>query len=373
MIALLAAVALLIPATVACLYYVGFALLGRRRPLTPSDRPTRRIAVLIPAHDEELSLGLSLQSILNADYPTELREVVVVADNCTDGTARLARRFGVTALERTDALRRGKGYALAFGLETILATRPDAVLILDADCQVEPNIFRVLNAHLERGADAVQCAVLTRNADDASTSFVGAMGNVFDNLLAAGKDRAGRPVPLRGSGMCFRRDVVERFPWQDFGLTEDAEYSDRLTAGGVRVRFEARELVRSETPTRRGDLYQQRRRWRAALRGPGFGLRWVESKPLVLAQLLATGPVVALTAEPGMAAWYAVLVFLTVSLYLYAAAHVGLTWRRVGYLLAAPWIVARLVGVTLGGLDAAGDGVAAYPPGGGSRVAIKVA
>ncbi len=341
----------LVPATVACLYYVGFALLGRRRAVMPSVYPTRRIAVLIPAHDEELSLGLSLDSILKADYPAELRPVVVVADNCTDGTARVARSVGVTALERTDTARRGKGYALAFGLETLLADRPDAVLILDADCQIEPDTFRVLDAYLAAGAEAVQCGVLTRNADDASTSFVGAMGNVFDNLLSAGKDRIGWPVPLRGSGMAFRRDVLERFPWQDFGLTEDAEYSDRLAAGGVRVRFDPRPLVRSETPTRRGDLYQQRRRWRAALfGGPGFLLRWLESKPLVLAQLLATGCVVAAAGHVGLAAWYAVLVLLTGGLYGYAAVQVGLTWQRVGYLLAAPWIAARLVGVTLGGL-----------------------
>ncbi|QEL13924.1 glycosyltransferase family 2 protein [Limnoglobus roseus] len=350
MIALLVALIFLVPATAACLYYVGFALLGQRRSLAPSDRPNRRIAVLIPAHDEELSLGLSLESILKADYPAELRTVVVVADNCTDGTTRLAQQFGVTALERTDAVQRGKGYALALGLESILAERPDAVLILDADCQIEPETFRVLDAHLEGGAEAVQCAVLTRNADDASTSFVGAMGNVFDNLLSAGKDRVGRPVPLRGSGMCFRRDVLERFPWQDFGLTEDAEYSDRLAAGGVRVRFEGRPLVRSETPTRQGDLYQQRRRWRAALfGGPGFVLRCVESKPLVLAQLLATGLLVGVAANFTLAAWYGVLVLLTGGVYLYAAAQVGLTWRRIGYLLSAPWIVARLVGVTLGG------------------------
>lgn len=347
------ALTFLVPATAACLYYVGFALLGRRRGPVASPQPARRIAVLIPAHNEELSLAAPLESIARADYPAGLRAVTVVADNCADGTAAVARGHGATALERTDAVLRGKGYALAFGLETILADRPDAVLILDADCQVEPETFRVLDAHLAGGAEAVQLAVRTRNAGDAGASFVGAVGNVFDNLLSAGKDRVGLPVPLRGSGMCFRRDVLERFPWQDFGLTEDAEYADRLAAGGVRVRFDPRPLVKSETPTRPGDLYQQRRRWRAALFG-GRGLlaRWLESKPLVLAQLLATGGTVLAAGSVALAAWYGVLLLLTGGLYLYAAACVGLSWRRVGHLAAAPWIVARLAAVTLGGLVA---------------------
>lgn len=346
------AIVSLVPATVACLYYVGLTLLGRRRSIALGHRPRHRIAVLIPAHDEELSLEQSLISIRQAEYPRELRDIVVVADNCTDRTAAVARRCGAAVLERTDAVRRGKGYALAFGLETVLATRPDAVLILDADCQVEADTFRVLDAHLAAGADGVQCAVLTRNADDASTSFVGAIGNVFDNLLSAGKDRLGWAVPLRGSGMCFRREVLERFPWQDFGLTEDAEYSDRLRAGGVRVRFEPRPLIRSETPTRTGDLCQQRRRWRAALfGGRGFLVQWLESKPLVLAQLLATGALAAV-ADATLLAWFGVLLALTAGVYAYAAAQVGLTWRRLGFLVAAPWIVARLVGVTLGGLAA---------------------
>jgi cellulose synthase/poly-beta-1,6-N-acetylglucosamine synthase-like glycosyltransferase len=342
------ALSFLAPATAACLYYAVLTTIGKRRHRAPSHYPARRIVVLIPAHNEELSLAASLDSIHAANYPRELREVVVVADNCTDATAAVARQHGATVIERTDAVRRGKGYALKLGLEAILPTKPDAVVILDADCQVNATTFRVLDAHLAAGAEVVQCAVVTRNADDGPSGFVGAMGNVFDNLIAAGKDRLGRPVVLRGSGMCFRRDVLDRFPWDEFGLTEDADYSEKLRRNGVRVRFEAEPLIRSETPARAGDLYQQRRRWRAALfGGPGVLWQWVDSKPLVLAQLLATGGVVGLTGQ--FAVWFAVLALLTMCVYLRAAWLVGLTRRRLGYVLAAPWIVARLVAVTLGG------------------------
>lgn len=349
MASLIITLAFLVTATTACLYYVVLTVFGYRRALRPRSGADHRFAVLIPAHNEELSLPASLRSILHADYPRDRVEVYVVADNCTDRTADVAQACGVGVLERSHASERGKGYALRHGLDAILPTRPDAVLILDADCQVEATLFRVLDAHLSEGADTVQVAVATRNADDGPTGYIGAIGNAFDNRLSAGKDRLGWTVPLRGSGMAFRRDVLERFPWTEFGLTEDADYTERLRRGGVRVRFDSAPLVRSETPARRGDLYQQRRRWRAALfSGPGFPVQWLESKPFVLFQLVATGLIVALF-QPGFAVWYGVLVALTMLVYARIIATVGVTRRRLAFLPAAPGIVAKLALVTLGG------------------------
>lgn len=345
------ALAFLVPASAACLYYLVLTSIGRRHSKPVIAKHRHRFAVLIPAHDEELSLPASLKSLVGAEYPLGLLEVFVVADNCSDRTAAVAREGGATVLERTHATERGKGYALRFGLDEILKGQPDAVLILDADCQVDPRLFQYLNAHFERGAEAVQVAVVTRNADDGPTGFVGAVGNAFDNLLSAGKDRLGWPVTLRGSGMAFRRDVLDLFPWQEYGLTEDADYSERLRRGGVRVRFEAEPLVRSETPARRGDLYGQRRRWRAALfGGSGFLVNWMESKPLVLAQLMATGIFLAVAGVgTAFGAWYGILVLSTAAMYARVMFVVGLSRKRIGFLFAVPGIVARLALVTLGG------------------------
>ncbi len=349
--ALALALAFLVPATAAGLYYAVLTTIGRRRSKIDSAPSLHRFAVLVPAHDEELSLPDSLRSVLLTDYPRNLLEVFVVADNCSDCTAAVARKCGATVLERTHDTERGKGYALRFGLDEILKGRPDAVLILDADCQVGENLFRVLNDHLANGAEVVQVAVVTRNPDDGPTGFVGAVGNAFDNLVSAGKDRLGLPVPLRGSGMAFRRDVLDLFPWQEYGLTEDADYADRLRRGGVRVRFEPEPPVRSETPARRGDLYGQRRRWSAAVfGGSGFLFNWVESKPLVLAQLAATGIALALVAAgTPFWIWYAAIVLLTGLVYVRVALKVGLTRRRLGFLVSVPGIVAKLALVTLGG------------------------
>jgi 1,2-diacylglycerol 3-beta-glucosyltransferase len=344
------AIVLLVPATAACLYYALLVLAARRSRPIPSREPSHRFAVLIPAHDEELSLPATLRSLREADYPRDLLSVVVVADNCADGTAKVARAAGATALERTSATERGKGYALRHGLDAILAEGPDAVLILDADCQVDARLFRALDARLADGAEAVQVAVTTRNADDGPTGYVGAIGNAFDNALSAGKDRLGLAVPLRGSGMAFRRELLERFSWTEYGLVEDADYAARLRAGGARVRFEPEPLVRSESPARRADLVQQRRRWRAAVfGGSGFLFNWIESKPLVLLQLALAGVVAVLSGEFAIVAWFATLGAVTGLVYARIAYDVGMTRRRMMHLVSVPGIVLRLAFVTLGG------------------------
>ena len=135
MIEIAVVVALLVPATVTCLAYLVPTLTGLwpRQPLS-ANVPHHTFAILIPAHDEEGSLPATLQSLAVLDYPPEMIRVYVVADNCSDHTAAIAREAGAVCLVRRDTEARGKGHALAFGLDWVLKTSPDAVLLLDADC-----------------------------------------------------------------------------------------------------------------------------------------------------------------------------------------------------------------------------------------------
>lgn len=351
------AVAFLIPATAACFYHLLLTFAGRRRA-RPAPGPARhRITVLVPAHDEEAGVAATIQSVHSADYPPALLRVVVVADNCGDGTAAAARAAGATVVERNDPIRRGKGYALAFGLPRALADRPDAVLVLDADCEIEPGSLAALAAALAAGADVVQGSVSVRNPDAGAACFVAAVGAVLDNAAGVARGRLGRRVPLRGTGMAFRRAVLERVPWEAFGLAEDAEYAGRLAAAGVRVVCEPGVGVWSDAPTGTADLCGQRRRWRASLSAARGGLmaRWLASKPLVLAQLAATVAVaaVAAVADPatvGLLGWAGGLVLLTAAYFGRAVGDVGLTARRAAVLLAVPAVVGRLALVTAGGL-----------------------
>ncbi len=331
--------ACLVPATAAGLGYLVPTLAGlfRRRP-TPRA-PTHTFTILVPAHDEEHTLPAALQSLAVLDYPPELVRVCVVADNCTDDTAAVALATGAECLVRSDPAKRGKGYALAFGLERVLKTTPDAVLILDADCQLNPDSLRALDSLLAAGADAVQAAVRSRNADDGPAGFVAAVGTAFDDAIAAGRDRLGLSVPLRGTGMAFRCEVLERIPWTAFGLVEDAEYGTRLKAAGVRVRYCDGAEVTCDAPPSVADLCRQRRRWR------GAGL--LASKPLVLAHLALT---MVAGVACGFVVWPAALAVVFAMLYLRALLAVGVTRKRVRLLIGSPAVVLRLGWVTLAGL-----------------------
>ena len=331
--------ACLVPATVAGLGYLVPTLAGLFRRRAQPRAPTHAFAILVPAHDEEHTLPAALRSLAVLDYPPELVRVCAVADNCTDGTAAVARAAGAECVVRTDPAKRGKGYALAFGLEHMLEVACDVVLILDADCELNADALRALDAMFAAGADAVQAAVRSRNADDGPAGFVAAVGAAFDDATAAGRDRLGSSVPLRGTGMAFRREVLARVPWDAFGLVEDAEYGTRLKAAGVRVRYCGGAEVTCDAPPSVADLCRQRRRWR------GAGL--LASKPLVLAHLALT---VVASAACGFVLWPAALAAVFALLYLRAMLAVGVPRKRFGLLFRSPAVVFRLGWVTLAGL-----------------------
>lgn len=341
----------LLPATGACLYYFGLTTLGWRRPGNPQHCADASFAIVIPAHNEEHGLAMTLRSVFASNYPPEKLGVLVIADNCTDRTAAVARECGAICLERQSDTERGKGYALAVAIPRVLAGKPDAVMILDADCELAADTVQRFAAAMADGAEAVQAARVPRNPGDGSAALVSAVGSIIENAISAGRDRLGLTVALRGSGMAFTRNVLERFPWSSFGLTEDAEYAGVLTRAGVRVRFLADVEVRGEVPAEAAVLTQQRKRWRAALWGGGPGLfaRWLASKPLVLLQLAVTVAVVgglSPWAPLWCVGWAAVLVGLTGVVYVRALRRVGAGLRGVA---GAAGIVAKLAAVTVGG------------------------
>ena len=349
----------LLPASAAALYYFTLTLAGwtARRP-TAEVPPRLHVTVLVPAHEEERTVADTLRSVAASDYPARLLSVVVVADNCADGTAAVARGLGAVALERFDATRRGKGFALAFGLEHVLKSPTDVVLVVDADCALGTLAVRRLVAALEAGADVAQAAVVTRNPKVMPAGLIAGVGGQLENAVAAGLDRLGFPTGLRGTGMAFRRAVLEAHPWDAYGLTEDAEYAGRLRRAGVAVRFVLDAEVRSEAPPTAAAFGTQRDRWRAALFTPGFGIvhKLLSSKPLVLAHLAVTlaGVAAALPWLPTVlgevaAVWAGALLLLTALPYLYAIRRGNYDTGGFVGLVKSVVLTARLAVVTVGG------------------------
>jgi 1,2-diacylglycerol 3-beta-glucosyltransferase len=333
-------------ATLTTMYYVVFTVLGRSR--APQLRPTRRhrFDILIPAHNEELGIASVVRSIHASDYPPEFVRILVIADNCEDRTADHARAAGAIVHERTNPTLRGKGYALEFGLQH---TTGDAVVILDADCELPTNALAVFDSHLQTNTDVIQAAVVVK-CPQSSASLTAAVGYRIENAVAAGRDLLGWHNPLRGSGMCFHRRVFERVPWTCYGLTEDAEYSERLDDAGIRIRFEPGVVVRSEAPLRTADLCQQRRRWRHSLFSlKKLALNWLHSKPIVLGVLVVAGVLALVTRNTGAIAVAAYLVAMTACVYGRAVVQVRPSRRQLLALVGAPFVVARLLVVAVGG------------------------
>src|SRR6185437_11934148 len=149
-----------LPVAAATGYLLVLTVKSRRREPPAYGAPRSRFAVVVPAHDEEAGIADTVRSVLAVDYPADLFEVVVVADNCTDDTAARATAAGARVLVQNDATKRGKGFALAHAFEALLGDvtekKAEAVVDIDADTVVSPNLLRAFEARLVSGAGAVQ-------------------------------------------------------------------------------------------------------------------------------------------------------------------------------------------------------------------------
>lgn len=227
------------------------------------DVPLRMI-VLIPAHNEETNIGKTLASLDALDYPRDRFEVVVISDNCEDHTAELARTAGATVYERVNPSVRGKGYALAWALERLWRERPntEAVVILDADCEVSPNLLAAIARRMGSGVSAVQANYIVANpAASWSSGLRFAAFALINTVRPLGKERLGLSCGLLGTGMGFTRALLERQPWRAFSITEDSEYHLHLVEAGERVWFIAEASVLSAMPTSLQGAREQQLRW----------------------------------------------------------------------------------------------------------------
>ena len=148
---------LTLPALAVGVYLLVLTLCSGRLAPPPRSSRALRFDVLVPAHDEAGVIGRCLASLDALDWPRDRFRVVVVADNCGDETAAVARAAGATVLARLEPDVRGKGHALAFAFAWSSAQRfADAVVVVDADTEVTSNLLEACAARIERGADAVQ-------------------------------------------------------------------------------------------------------------------------------------------------------------------------------------------------------------------------
>ena len=256
----------LIVAAMFTVYLLGLSVIAlcarRRKDFTTA--PDRRFAILVPAHNEEFSLARTIESLQQIDYPKDRFDVVVIADNCTDATAAIGHRVGAIVYERTNPDLRGKGYALRWMFDILMAKSPayDAFIVIDADSVASVNFLRVMNYDLERGARAIQCNDMVEPHPEAWVSEVIRFGFTLYNFVRPmGRRPLGFSAGLRGNGMCFSRSLLEEFPWNTYSLNEDLEYGLRLLTNGICVSFAPEAIVHALMPTTTKNAESQRSRW----------------------------------------------------------------------------------------------------------------
>lgn len=257
---ILAGMALALPVLV-MLGLVLVALPPRRTArVLQADRP--RIAILVPAHNEEFTIGNTLASIGRQLSPGD--RLAVIADNCSDATAAAARLAGAEVTVRTDPQQRGKGFALDHGLKFLERTgAPEVVIFVDADCQLNSGCIDRLTLSAVQSMAAVQAAYLMNTPQPArkTASTVAFAWTVKDFVRPLGWHRLGLPCPLAGSGMAFPWDVVQSIDFAGAHLAEDLKYGLDLALLGKFVRFCPDAVVRSDVAVGGKPSGSQRARW----------------------------------------------------------------------------------------------------------------
>jgi len=203
-----------------------------------TEKRTIRLAVVVPAHDEEVMIGRTVKSLRASCSSTP---IYVVAHNCSDATAAVAAQAGAHALELNNPKLRGKGAALRHGFQAALAGGANAFLVVDADSIVSPNLISATCAQLESGADATQCRYeLELPADCALHPLTRLRVLAFRGVnvvRAKGRARLGFSAGLFGNGFSLTAETLDRVPFSADSICEDIEYHINLVCAGLRVRW----------------------------------------------------------------------------------------------------------------------------------------
>ena len=255
-----------------------------------------KFLVLIPAHNEEAGLPDTLTSVAAVNYPKELLDVLVVADRCTDATSRVAREAGAICLERTYG-EGVKGAAIAWGIQEAsrIGLTFDALVILDADTQVNPDVLNALGRAVSEGHRVQQAFNYLSNPwETPFTRLIAVTSMLKNGLFYTGKSVLGLSGMLQGTGMCLVRAVVERHGWNALSVGEDWEFSVSLLLAGERVHFNPDAMIYARESSGVRQASRQRLRWasgRYAVTGAGAWRlirKGVERRSSVLLDAAAT-------------------------------------------------------------------------------------
>ena len=255
--------------TVLYSYQLVYLLIGLVRRPRESAAPVRlhRYAAVICARNEEGVIGDLVRSLRGQNYPTELLDIYVVADNCTDRTAQTARQAGARVYERFNQCQKGKGYAMDYLFKTLKEEgrdKYDGYLVFDADNLVDPNFTAEMNKVFDRGNyAAITCY---RNSKNFGANWISAGYAIWFLREARFLNRPrmvlGSNCHVSGTGFLVSADVIRRSGgWPFHLLTEDIEFSVNCAIQGERIGYCGKAVIYDEQPTSFRQSWTQRMRW----------------------------------------------------------------------------------------------------------------
>lgn len=234
----------------------------KEKPLKEDKQ--HRFMTIIPAHNEEKVVVNLIESLKKLDYPKDLYDIYVIADNCTDKTAEVAKKAGAIVYERFDEAHKTKGHALQWFLaQKIEENAPyDAFCIFDADNIVDENFLKVMNKKLCQGEEVVQGYKDIKNPSD---SWVSAGYAIFywtmHRFYHLARYNLGLSALLNGTGFMVKFDIIKPTGWNTDTLTEDIEFSLKRIIQGKRVGWATDAIVYDEQPVGFKQSWSQRSRW----------------------------------------------------------------------------------------------------------------
>lgn len=235
----------------------------KEKPLLTDKQ--NKFGVIIPARNEEMVIGQLIDSLHKQTYPAELIKIIVIADNCTDGTARIGQEKGAYVLERNSDTLIGKGYALDYLFAHLREQQDDcdAYIVLDADNLVDGRFVEEMNKGLNRGYLALTSY---RNSKNYGTNWISAGYSLWflreAQYLNNARMRLNTSCAISGTGFCVSRELIEKNGgWPYHLLTEDMEFTVSTVVNGGKIGYCGNAVLYDEQPESFAQSWRQRMRW----------------------------------------------------------------------------------------------------------------
>lgn len=229
----------------------------------PKAKKQHRFGIVIPARNESAVIGDTVRAILASDYPKELFDVFVVADNCTDNTAEIARAAGAIVYERfdPDPKHHKAGYALKYLFEKIMEEHSgyEAFIKFDADNIPEPDYIKRMNEAFDAGVKSARGYSNSKNIDENITAGISGLWYIRDCRFSSNfRSAIGQGTMLGGAGMMFSAEIIEKHGWDCLSASDDTEFTmRRLNEDKIKTMYVKNAIVYEDQPSTVKDTFSK--------------------------------------------------------------------------------------------------------------------